>query len=599
MPEFQIAPNTKQDPLPDIDRNAAQVSRTVAEPPAQLQNADPAAYRVADGYRTTNATAATATGATVNAVQAGNVSPVQVGQAEYQAPTVVGQGAFLAPTAYGTATASTAGVDTRGVGENELAATQLARITANDSPLMVRARQEGLLRAGARGLQNSSIAASNAMGAMVDRATPIALQDAATYGRTASENMAAQNAARLLNAQLLTNTSIQNAGFLSQAAIADTQSRTSITNQNSQNVTSGAIADLQSRTTTANNNADLRTRGSIQDSLNQVNINTTNASVGTQANIATGNNLTEASISNARDQTATSQFNANWWNTAQKDDFTANWQRFMQDDQQLFEDFMKGRDETFRTNFQELLGDQAKELLEIENANKVLINNSAIAAQLWDGYQRSVAALMSNPELSPAEMQTAMSMLNQTLRSGFQVMDAVGVTGLDDLTNATGNTAGTGWTFNPGGFQGYGGYADLVTGQLVPNDFNPQAYIANNPQVREAFDAEKSKRGTIEQFAAFHYATIGRSQNLSYAGSNAGGDAGNNNTLATLPTNFREMTKEAQQQWLLSNTRGVTLPEGYNSMSDGDRIRWLRENHPALSAAGVTGKWWETVEGGG
>lgn len=596
MPEYQTLTQDKVDPSDVIDRNAAQESRIVQP---TLTNPNPAGYGVADPYRTTNATAGTAVGATVNAVQAGNVAPVQVGQAEYQAPTRVGQGAFLAPTAYGTATASTAGVDTRGVSDNELAATQLARITANDSPLMVRARQEGLLRAGARGLQNSSIAASNAMGAMVDRATPIALQDAATYGRTASENMAAQNAARLLNAQLLTNTSIQNAGFLSQAALADTQSRTSITNQNSQNITSGAIADLQSRTTTANNNADLRTRGSTQDSVNQTTVNTTNSQVGTQANIATGNNLTDASVKNADNQTATSQFNANWWNTAQKDDFTANWQRFLQDDQQLFDDFMKGRDENFRIGFQELLGDQAENLLRIENENRVLINNSAIAAQLWDGYQRSVAALMSNPELSPAEMQTAMNVLNQTLTSGFKVMDAVGITGLDDLTIPTGSTP------DSGAFQGYGGYADLLTGgQLAPNDFNPRAYIANNPQVAEAYNAEKSKRGTIEQFAAFHYATVGRSQNLSYANASTGdtgGGAGNTNTntVSTLPTNFLSMTKDAQQQWLIDNTRGVTLPEGYNNMERGDQIRWLRENHPALATAGVTGKWWDTVEGGG
>ena len=54
---------------------------------------------------------------------------------------------------------------------------QLTGITASGSPLMQRAAQEGLLQAGRRGLDNSSIAAGAATGAMVDRATPLAQQE--------------------------------------------------------------------------------------------------------------------------------------------------------------------------------------------------------------------------------------------------------------------------------------------------------------------------------------------------------------------------------------------------------------------------------------
>lgn len=51
-------------------------------------------------------------------------------------------------------------------------------ILAKDSPLMERARTRGFQIANSRGLLNSSIAAGAAMGEMIDRATPIAQQEA-------------------------------------------------------------------------------------------------------------------------------------------------------------------------------------------------------------------------------------------------------------------------------------------------------------------------------------------------------------------------------------------------------------------------------------
>lgn len=51
-------------------------------------------------------------------------------------------------------------------------------ILAKDSPLMERARTRGFQVANSRGLLNSSISAGAAMGEMIDRATPIAQQEA-------------------------------------------------------------------------------------------------------------------------------------------------------------------------------------------------------------------------------------------------------------------------------------------------------------------------------------------------------------------------------------------------------------------------------------
>lgn len=71
----------------------------------------------------------------------------------------------------------------------------LNEITSQDSPLMQRARQEGVLQAARRGLQNSSIAAGTAQGAVVDRATPLAQQDAKMYQEQQLQNQLAENRA--------------------------------------------------------------------------------------------------------------------------------------------------------------------------------------------------------------------------------------------------------------------------------------------------------------------------------------------------------------------------------------------------------------------
>lgn len=60
------------------------------------------------------------------------------------------------------------------------AAAGLDGILASNSPLMRRAEQSGFNTANKRGLLNSSVAAEAAQGAMIDRATPIAMQDAQT-----------------------------------------------------------------------------------------------------------------------------------------------------------------------------------------------------------------------------------------------------------------------------------------------------------------------------------------------------------------------------------------------------------------------------------
>lgn len=70
---------------------------------------------------------------------------------------------------------------------------QVESILSKDSPLMQRARTLATQQMAQRGLVNSSMAAGAGTAAMIDKATPIAAQDANTYSTAASENMAARN----------------------------------------------------------------------------------------------------------------------------------------------------------------------------------------------------------------------------------------------------------------------------------------------------------------------------------------------------------------------------------------------------------------------
>lgn len=115
-----------------------------------------------------------------------------------------------------------------------LASNQLNDITKQDSPLMQRARQEGMLQAAKRGLQNSSISAGAAEGAMVDRATPLAQQNSATLNTQALANQTAENEAEQLNANLGTSTSQQNAALQTDVSKFNAGSATDVSKFNSE-----------------------------------------------------------------------------------------------------------------------------------------------------------------------------------------------------------------------------------------------------------------------------------------------------------------------------------------------------------------------------
>ena len=159
-----------------------------------------------------------------------------------QAPTSV----YVGPTQTSDAVQgenSTYNAVNREVGENELASNRLNMITRQDSPLMARARAEAARVSNSRGLQNSSIAAGAAMGAMVDRATPLAQQEAQTYSNQALTNQQFENRAGEVNAATGAQFELTNTEAANRAALLDTEVGQQNEQFNTQNQTQVALAD--------------------------------------------------------------------------------------------------------------------------------------------------------------------------------------------------------------------------------------------------------------------------------------------------------------------------------------------------------------------
>jgi len=89
--------------------------------------------------------------------------------------------------------------NTRSVSNNETVQGQLQNVLDPNSPLMRRARAFALAQMAGRGLLNSSLATTAGYTAMIDKALPIAQQDAQTYFTQGLKNQEYLNQAALVN----------------------------------------------------------------------------------------------------------------------------------------------------------------------------------------------------------------------------------------------------------------------------------------------------------------------------------------------------------------------------------------------------------------
>lgn len=86
--------------------------------------------------------------------------------------------------------------------QEELSSYQLNQMTNQNNPLMRSARARAEARSAGRGSINSSMAGEAGQRAVIDAATPFAMQDAAAYGQAASENQQYLNQRDLANMEM-------------------------------------------------------------------------------------------------------------------------------------------------------------------------------------------------------------------------------------------------------------------------------------------------------------------------------------------------------------------------------------------------------------
>lgn len=120
--------------------------------------------------------------------QSGTAQSSAPGALQASSPGLIGQAAQYTPV--------TAEVNR----PTETAAGQLDTLLSGDSPLMQRARTLAQQQMAGRGLVNSSMAIEAGTGAMIDRMTPIAQQDAGIYDARTRFNTDARNQAGQFNA---------------------------------------------------------------------------------------------------------------------------------------------------------------------------------------------------------------------------------------------------------------------------------------------------------------------------------------------------------------------------------------------------------------
>lgn len=295
-------------------------------------------------------------------------SPIAAEAAAAEGSTSSAAGTSASATGYN---AQTGEIDS-----SMLSAGRLEEMTGKDSPLMRRAAQEGMLMAGKRGLENSSFAAGASTGAMVDRAAPLAMQDAQTTFANMRANIDAENRAQeistgrttdvsLANAQLAQQVEMFNADAANQMETLNAQLETAVNQQNADaiNAIQQQMADIQSRT----------------EQLN--------AELETQTNLS---NSTAQNAAEMQAHAASSELNRQW-----------------------------------------LAGTQAIDLETIRGQYQQLIATNQAASVMYNSYLNGMTNIMSNRDITPSRVSQYLNVMSQQLEGGLEFLDALNVLDLE------------------------------------------------------------------------------------------------------------------------------------------------------------------------
>lgn len=169
---------------------------------------------------------------------------------------------------------------------------QLAGLTDPNSQINARAISQAQQDASKRGLINSSIAGTAAQAAVLDKALPVAQQDAQMYSNVALTDAAAQNTASQFNANSVNQFGLQGNAATSQQQLQNSANNSAQAINSANNASAQVVANLNSNTQLALGNLDAATKTSLQNivsknsQLLQANTSAANATSQLMASIA-------------------------------------------------------------------------------------------------------------------------------------------------------------------------------------------------------------------------------------------------------------------------------------------------------------------------
>jgi len=389
---------------------------------SELYVEDPGAAQVDEGtgqqgyvppIQTTDAEAAAAEATTADASQISDTA-----QATAQ------QGTTAPGAEASSALSAVQGITNQATGNTMMASDRLTEITGQDTPLMQRAQQEGILSAARRGLQNSSIAAGSAMGAMVDRASPLAVEDARAVNSANLAGMDAEARAALQDAGLQTQVSQFNAAEANAMERLNTElgTQTSQFNANQRNMISQMNAQMAQDASMFN--AEQVNRISALNAQMETEMNARNAAAANEGAFMDAQLRAQIGDANASRELALAQGN-------------------MQEANRQSQFIMDMNNDL---NKQYLAGAQAMDLANIQGRYNQLISTNESAARLYDSYFSSIAQTMANDKISPERVAGYVNVQQRMLESGLAALDMMNDVDLDGFSLPTVSTRGSGRT---------------------------------------------------------------------------------------------------------------------------------------------------------
>lgn len=330
---------------------------------------------------------------------------------DISAPSVISNQATVQAGSY------TADLDPRAQSAN-----QLKEMTAKDGPLMQRAKAMGTQAAAKRGFTGgSSIAAGAAMGEVVDRITPYALQDAQSFMNRQSENLDIQNRAAMFNAEQ-NNLRSRQADTLVQD-IARLEKEGTIKSAAEAQKLKDELAKMQAEA--GYNMTDLERRSELERLATQV----SSAQSYEQDRVLKQEEIAFTAEADAK------LFQRQEAERRQSFILEQQWNTKVRQEEAAIEAARLDRDVGREAALTQIKLQADTFLEQVRSANQDLIGRNAAAGEMYNTYQRSITEIYSRTDITPEQAATATIKAQEAFQGSMDLIAAMGGTGPVTTTN--------------------------------------------------------------------------------------------------------------------------------------------------------------------